>query len=62
MKDSKVVMTVFFVWLFVSLFLLQGCSTTLAVADVAGTTVVYTGKTIVNTVDMITPDIVNKKK
>jgi hypothetical protein len=32
----------------------------MAVVDVAGSTVVYTGKTIVNTVDTITPDIVNK--
>ena len=40
---------------------LQGC-TVLAVADVAGSTVVYAGKTVVNTIDAITPDIVNKKK
>ena len=40
--------------------LLPSCATTMAVVDVAGSTVVYTGKTIVNTVDTITPDIVNK--
>ena len=42
--------------------LLQGCATTVAVADAAGSTIVYTGKTIVNTIDAITPDIVNKKE
>ena len=42
--------------------LLQGCATTVAVADVAGSTIVYTGKTIVNTIDAVTPDIVNKKE
>jgi len=40
---------------------LQGCATAFAVADVAGATVVYAGKTVINTVDAITPDIVNKK-
>jgi hypothetical protein len=42
--------------------LLASCSTALAVADVAGSAVVYGAKTVVNTVDAITPDIVNKKK
>jgi hypothetical protein len=32
------------------------------VVDVAGATVIYAGKTVVNTIDAITPDIVNKKK
>ena len=41
------------------MLLLNACSTTAAILDVAGTTVVYAGKTAVNTVDMITPDIVN---
>jgi hypothetical protein len=41
---------------------LSACSTVLAVADVAGTTVVYGVKTVVNTIDAITPDIVNKEK
>ena len=40
---------------------LQGC-TVLAVADAAGSAVIYAGKTVVNTVDAITPDVVNKKK
>ena len=43
----------------VLILLLNACSTTAAILDAAGTTVVYTGKTVVNTVDMITPDIVN---
>ena len=41
---------------------LQGCATAFAVADVAGATVVYAGKTVVNAIDAVTPDIVNKKK
>ena len=41
---------------------LSACSTVLAVADVAGTTVVYGVKTVVNTIDAITPDIVNTEK
>ena len=40
---------------------LQGC-TVLAVADAAGSAVIYAGKTVINTVDAITPDVVNKKK
>jgi hypothetical protein len=43
----------------VLILLLNACSTTTAILDAAGTTVVYAGKTAVNTVDMITPDIVN---
>jgi hypothetical protein len=38
---------------------LQGCATAVAVLDTVGSAVIYTGKTIVNTVDAITPDIVN---
>jgi hypothetical protein len=41
--------------------LLASCSTVIAVADTAGSAIVYGAKTIVNTVDAITPDIVNKK-
>lgn len=41
--------------------LLQGC-TLLAIADAAGSAVVYGVKTTVNVLDAITPDIVNKKK
>jgi hypothetical protein len=39
----------------------QGC-TALAVADAAGSAVIYAGKTVIKTVDAITPDVVNKKK
>ena len=42
--------------------LLTGCGTILAVADGVGTIAVYGVKTVVNTVDAITPDIVNKDK
>lgn len=41
--------------------MLQGC-TLLAIADAAGSAVVYGVKTTVNVIDAITPDIVNKKK
>ena len=44
-----------------SLFGLQGC-TVLAVADAAGSAVVSAGKAVINTVDAITPDVVNKTK
>ncbi len=40
---------------------LSGC-TVLAVADAAGSAVVYGVKTTVNVLDAVTPDIVNKKK
>jgi len=43
-------------------FLLASCSTAIAIADIAGSAVVYGAKAVVNTVDAITPDIVNKKK
>jgi len=46
--------------IFISIFL-NACSTTVAVVDVTGSAVVYAGKTLVNTVDMLTPDIINKK-
>jgi len=41
---------------------LASCSTAIAVADVAGSAVIYGAKAVVNTVDAITPDIVSKKK
>ena len=43
------------------MFILQAC-TVLAVADAAGSAVVYGAKTAVNVLDAVTPDIVNKKK
>ena len=48
------------IWLMMLMILTQ-CTTTVAVLDVAGSTVVYAGKTVVNTVDLLTPDIVNRK-
>jgi len=44
---------------FLILILLTGCSTTAAIVDVTATTAIYAGKTVVNTVDLITPDIIN---
>ena len=40
---------------------LQGCAV-VAVADAVASTVIYTGKTVVNVIDAVTPDIINKKK
>lgn len=33
-----------------------------AVADAAGSAMIFAGKTVINTVDAITPDVANKKK
>jgi hypothetical protein len=33
-----------------------------AVVDAAGSALIYAGKTVINTVDAMTPDVVNKKK
>jgi hypothetical protein len=44
-----------------SAWALSGC-TLLAVADAAGSAVVYGVKTTVNVLDAVTPDIINKKK
>ena len=49
------------IMLLMMLLVLTQCTTTVAVLDVAGSTVVYAGKTVVNTVDLLTPDIVNRK-
>ena len=43
-----------------SMFVLSGC-TLLAIADAAGSAVVYGVKTTVNVLDAVTPDIINKK-
>jgi hypothetical protein len=42
------------------LLLLSACTTTVAVVDVTGSAVLYAGKTMVNTVDLLTPDIINR--
>jgi hypothetical protein len=44
----------------VFLSLLTGCSTAVAVADTAASAAIYAGKTAVNVLDAVTPDIVNK--
>lgn len=41
------------------LLVLSGCGTVVAVADAVGTATVYAVKTTVNTLDAVTPDIVN---
>ena len=41
------------------LLALTNCATTVAVVDVVGSTVVYAGKTVVNTIDLLTPNIIN---
>ena len=43
----------------ISLFGTSGCATAVAVVYVTASTVIYAGKTVINTVDAITPDIVN---
>ena len=47
--------------IFMATGMLQGC-TLLAIADAAGSAVVYGVKTTVNVIDAVTPDIVNRKK
>ena len=51
----------FFVAAALSVLMLSGC-TLLAIADAAGSAVVYGVKTTVNVLDAVTPDIINKKK
>ena len=48
------------VFVMTAILLCTSCSTTVAVVDVATSTAIYAGKTVVNTVDAITPDIINK--
>lgn len=58
---EKPMRTLLFTGLLALIPLLQGC-TVLAIADVAASTVIYGVKTVVNVVDAVTPDIINKKK
>jgi uncharacterized protein YceK len=37
----------------------SGCSTVIAVTDVTASTFIYAGKTVVKTIDKLTPNIVN---
>ena len=50
-----------YLMIFMATGMLQGC-TLLAIADAAGSAVVYSVKTTVNVIDAVTPDIVNRKK
>jgi hypothetical protein len=55
-------MKLFFFWLLaVAALGLSGC-TVLAVADAAGSAVVYGVKSTVNVLDAVTPDLFNQKK
>ena len=45
---------------YLALVTLPGCSTVVAVADTAGSASIYAGKTVINVIDAVTPDIVNK--
>jgi hypothetical protein len=50
-----------FAFAILACFSLQGCAV-VAVADAVASTVIYTGKTVINVIDAVTPDIINKKK
>jgi|TARA_B110000483_G_C18055123_1_gene488113 hypothetical protein len=39
--------------------LLSGCMTTVAVVDTASSAVISTGELVVDTIDLITPDIID---
>ena len=43
-----------------SFLLLNACATSLVIIDTVGSTAIHAGKTVVNTIDTITPDIINK--
>lgn len=49
-----------FTILLIVLLATGACGTTVAVVDVAATTAIYTAKTAVNVVDLVTPDLINK--
>jgi uncharacterized lipoprotein YajG len=59
MKNNNFISVLFTIWL-ISFLILTGCATTMTVVDVAGSTAIYAGKTVINTIDAITPNIVNK--
>ena len=41
------------------ILLLSGCMTTVAVVDTAASAVISTGELVVDTIDLITPDIID---
>jgi hypothetical protein len=61
MLKGKMMKTRILIVAVLALPLLQGC-TVLAIADVAASTVIYGVKTVVNVVDAVTPDIINRDK
>ncbi len=61
MEKEKMMKTRIWIVAILALPLLQGC-TVLAIADVAASTVIYGVKTVVNVVDAVTPDIINRDK
>jgi hypothetical protein len=61
-NSRRTFMKLFFFWLpAVAALGLSGC-TVLAVADAAGSAVVYGVKSTVNVLDAVTPDLINQKK
>jgi hypothetical protein len=58
---KKLTLTLKFAAALVVCLSLQGCAV-VALADVVASTVIYTGKTVINVIDAVTPDIINKKK
>jgi hypothetical protein len=61
MRKGKLMKTSALILAVLAMPLLQGC-TVLAIADVAASTVIYGVKTVVNVVDAVTPDIINRDK
>tara|TARA_B100000780_G_scaffold15054_1_gene10021 strand:- start:122 stop:319 length:198 start_codon:yes stop_codon:yes gene_type:complete len=57
LKERKTMMKILLLTL--SFLLLNAC-TPIAIIDAASSTAIYVGKTVVNTIDTITPDIINK--
>ena len=62
-KNQRAAMKfLFYAWSVIAMAAcLSGC-TVLAIADAAGSAVVYGVKTTVNVLDAVTPDVFNKKK
>ena len=60
-RKGKMMKSITLIVAVMALPLLQGC-TVLAIADVAASTVIYGVKTVVNVVDAVTPDIINRDK
>ena len=58
---KKLTLTLKFAVALIVCLSLQGCAV-VALADVVASTVIYTGKTVINVLDAVTPDIINKKK